>query len=127
MTENFDNEFFRQLELRRTRALVDRDMATIDALHAPEYELITPAGKVFDRQRYLAAIESGPFYTAWEVGEMAFRTSPSVAIVRYKARLTFPSGRGLTCWHTDAYENRAGVWQAVWSQATELHETQPPT
>ena len=51
MTENFDNEFFRQLELRRTRALVDRDMATIDALHAPEYELITPAGKVFDRQR----------------------------------------------------------------------------
>ena len=119
--------FFHQLELRRTRALVDRDMATIDALHAPEYELITPAGKVFDRQHYLAAIENGPFYTAWEVGEMACRTSPSMAIVRYKARLTFSSGRGLTCWHTDAYENRAGVWQAVWSQATEVQEAQPPT
>ncbi len=123
MTDCVEKEFFRQLELRRTRALVECDMATIDALHAPEYELITPAGKVFDRQRYLAAIQSGPIYTAWEVGEMAFRVSPGMAIVRYKARLTFPSGLALTCWHTDAYENRGEVWQAVWSQATEVQET----
>jgi hypothetical protein len=117
-------EFFRELELRRTRALVERDMATLNALHAPEYELITPGGRVFDRKRYFAAIESEPFYAAWEVGEMAFRTSPSMAIVRYKARLTFPSGRVVTCWHTDSYEKRAELWQAVWSQATEVRETQ---
>ncbi len=122
--EEASREFFRKLELRRTRALVARDMKTLDELHAPEYELITPAGKVFDRKRYLAAIESEPFYAAWEVGEMAFRVSPSMAIVRYKARLEFPSGREVTCWHTDAYENRAGSWQAVWSQATEVRETQ---
>ena len=124
MTKYAETEFFRQLELRRTRALVECDMATINELHAPEYELITPAGIVFDRARYLVAIESGPFYTAWEVGEMAFRISPSMTIVRYKARLTFPSGRDVTCWHTDAYENRAGQWQAVWSQATEVRSTQ---
>jgi hypothetical protein len=99
-------------------------MPALNDLHAPEYELITPAGKVFDRERYLGAIESGPFYAAWEVGEMAFRISPSMAIVRYKARLAFPSGREVTCWHTDAYENRAGLWQAVWSQATEVQQTQ---
>nr|WP_315488119.1 nuclear transport factor 2 family protein [uncultured Rhodoferax sp.] len=125
MTDHFDHAFFRQLELRRTRALVERDMVTIDALHAPEYELITPSGKVFDRALYRAAIESGPFYTAWEVGEMACRVSPSMAIVRYKARLAFPSGRELTCWHTDTYEKRVGQWQAVWSQATQLPETKP--
>ena len=119
-----EEAFFRELELRRTRALVERDMAALQELHAPEYELITPAGKVFDRRRYLGAIESEPFYAAWEVGEMMFRISPSMAIVRYKARLVFPSGREVTCWHTDAYENRAGLWQAVWSQATEVQRTQ---
>jgi hypothetical protein len=119
-----DEAFFQELELRRTRALVERDMAALQALHAPEYELITPAGKVFDRRRYLGAIESEPFYASWEAGEMMFRISPSMAIVRYKARLVFPSGREVACWHTDAYENRAGLWQAVWSQATEIQRTQ---
>jgi hypothetical protein len=119
-----EEAFFRELEIRRTRALVERDMDTLNELHAPEYELITPAGRVFDRKRYLGAIEHEPFYAAWEVGEMAFRISPSMAIVRYKARLVFPSGREVTCWHTDAYENRAELWQAVWSQATEVKQTQ---
>ena len=115
-----EEAFFRELELRRTRALVERDMDTLNELHASEYELITPTGKVFDRKRYLSAIENEPFYAAWEAGEMAFRITPSMAIVRYKARLVFPSGREVTCWHIDAYENRAGLWQAVWSQATEV-------
>jgi hypothetical protein len=120
--EGAREQFFRELELRRTRALVERDMETLNALHAPEYELITPAGKVFDRQQYLGAIASEPFYAAWEAGQMAFRISASMVIVRYQARLTFPSGRQVTCWHTDAYENRAGRWQAVWSQATEVRK-----
>lgn len=123
-SEGTTQEFFRQLELRRTRALVNRDMATLNELHAPQYQLITPAGRVFDRERYLAAIASEAFYAAWEVGEMAFRVSPGMALVRYQACLTFPSGRQVRCWHTDAYENRAGVWQAVWSQATEIREAQ---
>lgn len=118
--EPLSKEFFRELELRRTRALVERDIETVNELHAPEYELITPAGKVFDRSSYLDAIEREPFYAGWEAGEMAFRISPVMAIVRYKAKITFPSGRALLCWHTDAYENRAGLWQAVWSQATEI-------
>jgi len=123
--EGTPQAFFRELELRRTRALVERDMKTLNELHAPEYELITPAGKVFDRERYLSAIEREPFYAGWEAGEMAFRISPSMTIIRYKAKLTFPSGRELMCWHTDAYENRAGLWQVVWSQATEVKQAQP--
>jgi hypothetical protein len=59
-------------------------METLSALHAPEYEFITPAGKVFDRQQYVGAIESEPFYAAWEAGQMAFRISKSMALVRYQ-------------------------------------------
>lgn len=113
-------EFVRTLELRRTRALVERDLTTLEALHAPDYQLITPSGKVLSREAYLSAIEAGPFYSGWEVGDMIIRRSPQMAIVRYKARLCFPSGRVLVCWHTDSYERSAQGWQAVWSQATEL-------
>ncbi|WP_140631671.1 nuclear transport factor 2 family protein [Methylibium rhizosphaerae] len=121
MNQELENEdFFRQLELRRTRALVERDMPTLEALHAPEYELITPAGKVFSRQAYLQAVAREPFYAGWEAAGMKFRISAAMAIVRYQATLRFPSGREVVCWHTDAYENRADGWQAVWSQATEL-------
>jgi hypothetical protein len=112
--------FFRALELRRTQALVDRDMETLEQLHAPEYQLITPAGRVFERRSYLAAIAEGPFYRRWEAKDMAVRQSPKMAIVRYQARLEFPSGNAIDCWHTDSYELRAGQWQAVWSQATAI-------
>jgi uncharacterized protein DUF4440 len=112
--------FFRALEERRTRALVQRDSATLDELHAPEYQLIAPTGRVLTREDYLGAVRDKPFYAAWEiVGEMGFRLSAQMAIVRYKARIQFPSGRVFVVWHTDSYELRASGWQAVWSQATE--------
>jgi len=120
-----DEAFFRALELRRTRALVERDMGKLEELHAPEYELITPAGRMFTRERYLETLAREPFYAAWEAGEMTFRLSADMAIVRYEARLRFPSGREMLCWHTDAYERRAGRWQAVWSQATESRDPLP--
>jgi enamine deaminase RidA (YjgF/YER057c/UK114 family) len=119
-----DEAFFRALELRRTKALVERDVKVLEELHAPEYELITPAGRVFDRKQYLDTIAKEPFYAGWDVGEMAFRISPGMAILRYKAKLVFPSGREVLCWHTDAYERRSGQWQAVWSQATELRKNE---
>ncbi|MCZ8235841.1 MAG: DUF4440 domain-containing protein [Inhella sp.] len=113
--------FFQALETKRTRALVLRDMATCEALHAPEYQLITPAGRVMDRATYLGAVSAGPFYEAWDiVGEMECRLSPHMAAIRYRARLRFPSGRVVEVWHTDTYECRQQGWQAVWSQATAI-------
>jgi len=114
-----DVAFFRSLEERRTRALVEQQMDVIEELHAPEYELITPAGRVMSRAEYLSAIEQAPFYAAWEIGEMTCRIGSGTAAVRYQATLRFPSGREVHCWHTDLYERREGRWQAVWSQATE--------
>lgn len=113
-------EFFRQLERRRTRALVERDLPTLEELHALEYQLITPAGKVFSRERYLAAIAAEPFYTQWELGTIEVRLSNDMSLLRYQARLHFPSGRIVDCWHTDSYERCGRLWQAVWSQATQL-------
>jgi Domain of unknown function (DUF4440) len=110
----------RAIERSRIQALVQRDVAVLRQLHAPEYQLITPAGRVFTREHYLAAIEAEPFYTGWDAGEMQARVSAQMAVLRYRAQLSFPSGKSLDCWHTDHYEWRDGQWQAVWSQATEI-------
>lgn len=113
-------EFFRALEVRRTGAVVDRDLEAIERLHAPDYQLITPAGRTFSRAQYLEVIKAEPFYAAWEHGPIEVRASAEMAIVRYQARITFASGRLVDCWHTDTYELRASAWLAVWSQATAL-------
>ena len=111
-------EHLRQLELSRTRAIVSRDLEAIELAHAPEYELVTPGGGILSRQRYIELIAEAPFYASWEHGPMQVRSSPSMGAVKYKATLTFPSGKVVNCWHTDIYELRGVVWQAVWSQAT---------
>lgn len=114
---------FRALEQRRTRALVDRDLPLIERLHAPDYQLITPAGRVFSRARYMAAIAEAPFYAGWTHGEpqaMQVRLTPGMALIRYPATITFPSGKVMRCWHTDSYELIGSAWLAMWSQATQL-------
>jgi hypothetical protein len=40
--------------------------------------------------------------------------------VRYRARISFDDGPGITCWHTDCYRFADGAWQVVWSQATAI-------
>ena len=115
-----NTEFFRALEVSRTRALVERDFESIERLHAPEYQLITPSGKTLSLPRYLELIKSEPFYSGWEHGPMEVRNSIEMAVVRYRAKLKFPSGGIIECWHTDTYELRDSAWLAVWSQATQL-------
>jgi len=115
-----DADFFRVLEVKRTQALVARDMPAIERLHASDYELITPPGHVMTRERYLSLVEAEPFYAKWEHGAMRVRLSEGMAAIRYQAKITFPSGTVIDCWHTDVYELQGGLWKAVWSQATQL-------
>ena len=115
-------DFFRELEARRTRAIVERDLEAIERMHAPEYQLITPSGRTYSRTRYLEMIGGEPFYAAWEHGPIEVRTSAEMAVVRYQARITLASGRIVECWHTDSYELKGSAWLAVWSQATELRK-----
>ncbi len=115
-------EYFAKLEKERTRAIVARDMTSIEAMHAHEYELVTPAGRVLSRARYIELIAEAPFYSAWEHGAIQVRVAPGMAAVKYPAKLTFPEGKVLECWHTDIYELRGSLWLAVWSQATQMPE-----
>lgn len=115
-----DGAHFLDLERRRTQALVHRDRPVLEALHAAEYELITPAGQRWRRDAYLQAVIDAPFYTGWLIDDFRARITPAMAALRYRATLSFPSGPTLHCCHTDLYECRDDRWQAVWSQATEI-------
>ena len=95
-------------------------MPAIERLHASDYELISPPGRVMTRERYLSLIAAKAFYAKWEHGAMRVRLAAGMAVARYPARITFPSGKFVGCWHTDVYELQAGSWKAVWSQATQL-------
>jgi hypothetical protein len=118
-----DPDDIRTLERGRLLSLVSRDMALAWELHAEDYQLIPPGGQPISREEYLGMIERGEFtYEVFEPeSEIVVRLHPEVAVVRYRARIAARWGdgtdRGLF-WHTDLYERRAGVWQAVWSQAT---------
>jgi hypothetical protein len=95
-------------------------MPAIERLHASDYELISPPGRVMTLERYMSLIAAEPFYSKWEHGAMRVRLSEGMAAVRYQAKITFPSGTVIDCWHTDVYELQGGLWKAVWSQATQL-------
>ncbi len=116
----------RDVELQRLAALRTADMASCDALHAADYELITPGGATVSRQEYLGQIADGSLdYHRFEPdGEIAVRVlGPAAAAVRYRVAIdaAWPGGddSGLF-WHTDIYERREGRWQAVWSHATRI-------
>ena len=120
-------DYFRELERSRIRALVTADIALLRQLHAPDYQLITPPGRAWTRERYLRAIEDGDLrYVQWTPDAIDVRTSSHMAIVRYQAVLELDSGNGsgtpFKLWHTDSYELRGDRWQAMWSQATAIRD-----
>ena len=115
----------REVERRRLRSLLDRDMPTAESLHAPDYELITPGGVTYDRDGYLGGVARGELaYEVFEAeGDVRCRTWPGGGAVRYRVRIriAFPGGQeDGRYWHTDLYELRDGRLQAVWSQATQI-------
>ncbi|HEX8025477.1 MAG TPA: nuclear transport factor 2 family protein [Candidatus Limnocylindrales bacterium] len=112
------------LEGERLAALRAADTDRMDALHAPEYELINPAGEPLSRTTYLGELESGVLrYSVFEPsGPVRVRRAGDTAIVRYVAHIKIDRGGEQYeghFWHTDYWERRGGRWQAVWSQATE--------
>ncbi len=118
-------DYIRSLESLRILALVAADIPQLQSLHCADYQLITPSGRTFSRDQYIDAIASAQLrYLRWEACTMEVRTSEAMAIVRYQVTLQFGSpenpGTTLRCWHTDSYELKEGVWQVVWSQATQI-------
>ena len=101
-------------------------MSACEALHAADYQLITPGGATLTKAEYLGLIAEGALdYRRFEPeGDTAVRIlGPSAAALRYRVAIdaAFPGGHDSDrFWHTDIYERRDGRWQAVWSQATRI-------
>jgi hypothetical protein len=110
------------IERRRLRALASADTVTAAPLHAEDYWLITPNGSEMTKDDYLGAIASGQLrYRVFEpVSEMTVLGDAEIVVLRYRARISFDDGPGITCWHTDCYQLRDETWQVVWSQATAI-------
>jgi hypothetical protein len=117
----------RAVERRRLRALVEADDVTARALHASDYQLITPGAATYSRDEYLGDIASGALdYHVFEpASEIAVQLFGDAGAVRYQARIDIRFGSGREAglfWHTDLYRRTNGSWQAVWSQATRIRE-----
>ena len=116
----------RSLERKRLQALLAKDMETIQAIHADDFQLINPVGESLTKAEYLDGIASGAIdYRVLEPDSaIAVRVGKDLAAVRYRSRLElFSDGQHVPLgryWHTDLYERRDGRWQVVWSQATAI-------
>ena len=115
----------RETERQRLRALVDGDLATAEALHADDYQLITPGGSALSKRDYLDGIADGSLhYQRFEPdGEVAVLWWSTGAALRYRVNIEVDAAGTAYrdyCWHTDIYELRDGRWQAVWSHATRI-------
>ena len=116
-----------ELEKRRLRALVDADVVTLDALHAPGFVLIHPGGGAWSKAQYVGGIGTGAIdYRRFEPSSaIEVLVDGGLAVLRYRSLIDIhvegqEPGR-LACWHVDCYQAAAGgEWQVVWSQATEI-------
>jgi hypothetical protein len=114
------------LERLRLRALAEGDIDTAAPLHADDYQLITPSGSPMTKDDYLGAVTSGrlPYRVFEPVSDIAVLGEAPLAVLRYRARISFDDRPAFTVWHTDCYRLRDGRWQVVWSQATQIIATE---
>jgi hypothetical protein len=119
-------EEIRAIERERLRALVMADMEVARALHADDFQLVTPNGSTYSKEEYLGRVASGVFnYLVWEPDSpIEVRLYGQAAVIRYRSRLEgVMRGEPMDLanyWHLDVYELREGRWQVVWSQATQI-------
>ncbi|MEO1015117.1 MAG: nuclear transport factor 2 family protein [Pseudomonadota bacterium] len=121
-----DPDLIQSIERERLRALVEADIETANRIHAVEFELVSPSGRIYSRDQYLGGIESGDLdYLVFQPeSEIKVRMGGSAAVVRYQSTIEIRVDDQYFAperfWHTDTYELRDGQWQVVWSQATAI-------
>jgi hypothetical protein len=126
-----EEDELRAVERRRLRALVEADATTAGALHADDYQLITPGAATYSKEEYLGGIAAGDLdYRVFEpASDIAVQLFGDGGAVRYQARIDIRFAPGASdsglFWHTDLYRRVAGQWQAVWSQATQITKDDP--
>jgi hypothetical protein len=125
-----DDALLSGLERDRLRSLVAGDLDRASALHADDYELVTPGGDTLTKAEYLDGIASGALrYHVFEPSSpIRCRIGSDRAIIRYRVHVVidFPGGSDDSeLWHTDYWELRDERWQVVWSHATRISSAAP--
>ena len=119
-----DADYVRSAARKRVSALIAADMEVLRAIHADDFQLVTPLGVVLSKEQYLGAVGAGHIhYLAMELDSaIDVRIYEDVSLIRYRAQIEievqgqkYPRA---SYWFTDAYEKREGQWQIVWSQGT---------
>ena len=120
------------LERRRLRCLVEARTDEADPLHAPDFQIVTPSGGVWNKEQYLGGIADGSInYRRFEpVSEIDVMVDHRLAVLRYRSAIDIAvAGQEpgpLECWHLDCYErDDLGTWRVRWSQATEILRRRP--
>lgn len=118
-------DHIRLTERERLRALVEANIPVARQLHADDFQLVTPTGRILSKEQYLGAVASGDInYFVWEPdSEIEVRLYGEVVLIRYRSHMVMGDDKQKTvlhCRHIDAYEQRDGRRQVVWSQATEI-------
>ncbi|WP_158220625.1 nuclear transport factor 2 family protein [Kineosporia sp. A_224] len=120
------------LERERLRCLVEARSDDADSLHAPDFQIVTPSGGVWNKEQYLGGIADGSIdYRRFEpTSDIDVMVDEHVAVLRYRSAIDIAvSGQEpgpLECWHLDCYErDNHGAWRVRWSQATEILRRRP--
>jgi ketosteroid isomerase-like protein len=115
------------MERERLRSLVEVRIADADALHAPDFELVSTSGATWSKEQYLGDIASGHVnYRRFEaVSNIEVMADGDLAVLRYRSLIDIAvqgqEAGELKCWHLDCYRrNDTGSWQVRWSQATSI-------
>ena len=116
----------RDLETTRLHALVDANTRVLEAVHAPDFQLIPPPGLAMTRDEYLTAVDTSALdYLTFEpVTPIEVSLHGDAALLTYRSRIHIDAdGHGELehdTWHTYLYQQTdTGLgWQLVWEQAT---------
>ncbi|HEX7002255.1 MAG TPA: nuclear transport factor 2 family protein [Trueperaceae bacterium] len=116
-----------ELESQRQSALTRADVEVLERLHAPDFLLINPYGRVVSRHDFLRAISSGELkFVGAEQNYVDARVYGDSAVVRQRVTLQIENfGERLPTmhlWEMLVYELRDGQWQAVWSVGSEIRQ-----
>jgi hypothetical protein len=121
-----DAEELRTIEQQRIDAFLAKDNATLQRLHANDFQLVNPAGQELNRDDYLNGVTQGYIdYRRWEPeGRIQAYVFADVAVLRYRSVIELAvQGEAQPeqhFWQLEVYEKRRDGWQATFSQATRI-------
>jgi uncharacterized protein DUF4440 len=121
-------EALREVERRRLRSLVAAAVDDLDALHSPEFVLVTPSGVTWTREHYISGVLDGTInYRRFEpTSNIDVVVEGDLGVLRYRSAIdiqVLDQERGtLECWHVDCYRRDTpdAPWRVFWSQATSI-------